>query len=224
LEDPDSVNAAWECALAEAGGFDIVIQNAGAGLFGPIEEISEEDSQWLWRVTVEGPLQILKLASAHMRPRGKGTIVGLSSLAAELPMCFSAHYSAGKAALSVLLAGLWMELKPFGVSVLEIRPGDIQTSFNAGLRKCDPEGSPYGKWLHPAWKATQEMLDGAPPPELIAKVVLRRLKEKNPPLLTREGSFYQAVIGPLGPVFLSRKALLQRIRSAYGLNRVDHGG
>ena len=105
LEDIASVNAAWTEALRQAGHFDIVIQNAGAGIFGSIEEVSMDDARWQWQVLVEGPLQLLKLASAHLRPRREGIIIGVSSLAAEMPLPFSCHYSAGKAAFSALLAG-----------------------------------------------------------------------------------------------------------------------
>jgi uncharacterized protein len=221
LEEPDSIRSAWREALAEAGKIDIVIQNAGEGLFGAIEDISLEDSRRVWSVLVEGPLMILKLAAEHLRPRREGIIIGVSSLAAELPICFCAHYSAGKAAFSALLAGLWMELKPFGVQVVDLRPGDIRTAFNDDLRQARPENSAYAPWSQAAWLMDQKSLKAAPPPVLIAHAVLRLLQTKKTPLILRKASFFQAVIAPLGPRFLPRKALLQSIRSHYDLTRID---
>jgi NAD(P)-dependent dehydrogenase (short-subunit alcohol dehydrogenase family) len=221
LEDSASVKLAWAEALEQSGGFDLVIQNAGAGIFGSIEEVSEEDARWLWSVVVEGPLLVLKLAAAHMRPKRSGMIVGISSLAAEMPMCFSAHYSAGKAAFSALMEGLWMELKPFGVRVLEIRPGDIRTPFNQELRKADARPEAYQAWSKSAWEATQQMIQTAPGPQQVAKKVMRLVRQKNPPFLTCEGSFYQSVIGHLGVRVLPREILLKQIRSAYGLDKID---
>ncbi len=118
-----------------------MIQNAGAGIFGSVEEVPLADARWQWQVLVEGPLQLLKLAAAHLRPRGEGLIIGVSSLAAEMPLPFSIHYSAGKAAFSALLAGLSMELKPFHVKVVDLRPGDICTAFLDQLPKTMPADS-----------------------------------------------------------------------------------
>ena len=168
IEEPESVQQAWKVALSEAGEFHVVIQNAGAGHFGSIEEVSLEDSRRVWSVLVEGPLLILKLAAEHLRPKREGTIIGISSLAAEMPICFCSHYSAAKAAFSTLLAGLWMELKPFGVQVVDFRPGDICTAFNDALPRTMPEKSAYAPWAQSAWLANQRLMAAAPAPDLIA--------------------------------------------------------
>jgi len=221
LEDVASVGAAWNEALAQAGQFDIVIQNAGAGLFGSIEEVKIEDARWQWQVLVEGPLQLLKLAAAHLRPRNEGLIIGVSSLAAELPMPFSSHYSAGKAAFSALLAGLSMELEPFHVSVVDLRPGDILTAFNDQLPKTMPADSAYLPWTAQAWEETARLMKTAPSPELIAKAVLATVQAAKAPALVRSGTFFQATLSPFGARFMSRRALLNSIRAYYKLNNID---
>jgi short-subunit dehydrogenase len=221
LEEPESVERAWRQAVAEAGRIDIVIQNAGAGLFGAIEDVSLEDSRRIWRVLVEGPLVLLQHAAEHLRPRREGAIIGISSLAAELPMCFCAHYSAGKAAFSALLAGLWMELKPFGVQVVDLRPGDIRTEFNDDLPIVIPENSAYAPWAEAARGVDQKSMRSAPPPELIARAILRLLRRKTTPCIVREGTFHQSVVAPIGSRLLPRSVLLQSIRSHYHLDRVD---
>ena len=221
LEDAGSIETAWNEALGQAGQIDIVIQNAGAGIFGSIEEVSIDEARWLWQVLVEGPLQLLKLAASHLRPRREGLIIGVSSLAAELPMPFSGHYSAGKAAFSALLAGLSMELEPFAVRVVDLRPGDIRTAFNDQLPKTMPADSAYLPWAKQAWKETASLMENGPPPELIARAVLDIIRAKKTPALVRSGTFFQATLSPFGARFLPRRWLLDSIRSYYKLNHVD---
>jgi len=221
LEDVTSVEAGWTEALSQAGQFDIIIQNAGAGIFGTIEEVKIEDARWQWQVLVEGPLQLLKLASTHLRPRGEGLIIGVSSLAAELTIPFSSHYSAGKGAFSALLAGLSMELKPFHVDVVDLRPGDILTAFNDHLPKTMPSDSPYLPWAAQAWEETSALMKTAPPPDLIARAVLAIVQAAKPPTLVRSGTFFQATLSPFGARFMSHRMLLNSIRSYYKLDSVD---
>ncbi len=221
LEEPASVEAAWNEALAQAGRIDIVIQNAGAGIFGAIEDVSPGDAQWQWRVLVEGPLRLLQLAAEHLRPRREGMIIGVSSLAAELPMPFSAHYSAGKAAFSTLLAGLSMELKPFDVRVVDLRPGDIRTAFNDHLPKTMPAGSAYLPWARQTWEKCATLMAEAPPPELIARAIEKIISVKNPPAIARRGTFFQATLGALGVRLLPHRRLLDSIRQYYSLPDVD---
>src|ERR1700735_5177435 len=77
LEDAASIEAAWNEALTQAGRIDIVIQNAGAGIFGSIEDVSLDDARWQWQVLVEGPLRLLQLAAEHLRPGREGMIIGV---------------------------------------------------------------------------------------------------------------------------------------------------
>lgn len=216
-----SVERAWSQAVHEAGHIDVVIQNAGQGIFGSIEEVSMAEARSQWTTLVEGPLQICRLAAAHLRPRGCGMIIGISSLAGELPMPFFAHYSAGKAALSSLLAGLWMELKPFGVQVLDLRPGDIRTPFNEAVPHRLSSSSPYLKWAEKSWKESCELIRTAPEPALVADLILRLIEQKRLPVMLRCGTFFQAKLGALGLRFLSRHALLRSIRNYYGLTDLD---
>jgi len=221
LEDVASIEAAWNEALAQAGQIDVVIQNAGAGIFGSIEDVSPGDARWQWQVLVEGPVRLLQLAAAHLRVRQEGMIIGVSSLAAELPMPFSAHYSAGKAAFSAMLAGLSMELEPFGVRVVDLRPGDIRTAFNDHLPKTMPAGSAYLPWAQQTWQKCATLMAEAPPPELIARAIQEIIARKNPPSIARCGTFFQAYLGALGVRLLPHRKLLDFIRNYYGLHDID---
>jgi short-subunit dehydrogenase len=217
--DLNSVKTAWHQAVEEAGEIDILIQNAGSGLFGPLEETSVEQAQQEWRILVEGPCLLMQLAARDFRAKGRGWIVGISSLAAEMPIPFFAHYNAGKAALSAMLASLWIEMKPYGVRVVDFRPGDICTSFNQSVRKTEWAGSPYQEELGKAWLRCEHLIGAAPKPEWLAKKMVALLQQKNPKPIYRAGSFFQAVLGPLGVRLFSRYGLLQSIRSYYQLDR-----
>ncbi len=219
LQQSESIDAAWARAVAEAGRIDILVQNAGAGIFGAVEDVSPADSARQWQLLVEGPLQLLRLAATHMRPRRLGVIVGISSLAAEMPLPFAGHYSAGKAALSALLGGLEMELRPFGVRVVEMRPGDIRTAFNDNVVPVKPPGSAYGPWIDSAFRESVELMNRSPGPELAARAILSVIER--PRVLARCGTFFQAQLGALGVRILSRAFLLGSIRRYYHLDRVD---
>lgn len=219
LERPNSIEAAWTRALGEAGRIDIVVQNAGAGIFGAVEDIALSEAARQWQILVAGPLQLLRLAAAHMRPRHTGTIIGVSSLAAELPLPFAAHYSAGKAALSALLGGMAMELEPFGVRVVDLRPGDIRTAFNDRITPAPSIGSAYAPWTAAAWKETCALMNGSPGPELAARAILAAIER--PRAVLRCGTFFQARLGAFGSRFLSRSFLLNSIRRYYKLDAVD---
>jgi NAD(P)-dependent dehydrogenase (short-subunit alcohol dehydrogenase family) len=219
LENSKSIKAAWDQAVGEAGHIDVLIQNAGAGIFGAVEDVTIEDAARQLQVLVSGPLFLFRLAAAHMRPRRSGLILGVSSLAAELPLPFAAHYSAGKAALSALLGGLEMELKPFGVRVVDLRPGDIRTAFNDQLAPALPDGSPYSPWAKAAWEETCSLMQGAPGPEVAARAVLAAMER--PRSVARCGTFFQAQLGAWGARFLPRRFLLDSIRNYYRLHHVD---
>jgi NAD(P)-dependent dehydrogenase (short-subunit alcohol dehydrogenase family) len=219
LERAETIDTAWQRATEESRGIDIIIQNAGAGIFGAIEDVSPEEAARQWRILVESPLRLLRLAAAHMRSRRAGVIVGVSSLAAELPLPFAAHYSAGKAALSALLGGLEMELKPFGVRVVDLRPGDIRTAFNDRILPAGSGTSPYAPWTATAWKEAVALMNSAPQPELAARAILSVIERPRP--LARCGTFFQARLGALGVRLLSRGSLLNSIRRYYHLDRVD---
>jgi short-subunit dehydrogenase/predicted MFS family arabinose efflux permease len=221
LEDAESIRNAWSMAVAESGGIDVVIQNAGEGHFGSIEEMPKEHSDQIWSILVTGPLLIFQLAATHFRPRGSGTIVGISSLAAEMPPPFFGHYSAAKAAISSLLSGLWMELKPFGVRVLDVRPGDIRTEFDFKAPWFVPDGSPYAIWTEEGKKENQKSMKQAPPPSLVSKAVLNALSSNGETLIIRTGDFFQAGLAPIVSMIIPRTWMLHLIRLTYGQDRAD---
>lgn len=111
------------------GGLDLVIANAGVGITGPAHKLGWEHLGPVLQVNVLGAFATLHAAMTHMLPRGKGTIVGVSSLASMRGLPASGAYSASKAALATFLETLRIDLKRKGLTVVDVRPGFVDTAM-----------------------------------------------------------------------------------------------
>ncbi len=134
LEALDLAQAGSAAALAARvveryGCPDVLLNNAGALLFGPLETTSAEQLAWLYQVNVFGQLELIRGLLPAMRERGSGTIANVTSLGGTMVFPFFAAYNSTKWALEGASEGLWHELKPFGIRVKAIEPGFVQTSI-----------------------------------------------------------------------------------------------
>jgi NAD(P)-dependent dehydrogenase (short-subunit alcohol dehydrogenase family) len=168
VTEPDSVARSFEAAVQRFGAVDVVVNNAGIGLGGPLEGVSLEQLREHFEVNVIGVAAVCQAAAAHMRPRRSGLIINVTSLTGRVGIPFLAPYCAGKFAVEGLTEALYYELHPFGVRVKLIEPGGARTRFS----------HPWGE--HPAYapasNAVRQMMTlggtKAPPPSDIAKVIL----------------------------------------------------
>jgi short-subunit dehydrogenase len=202
--------AVFREADADAGGFDLVLNNAGYGAFAPFA--AAEFSVW------EDQLQVMlvntaRLAHAALRgmlARDRGALVNISSLAAEFPLPFQSAYNIAKSGLTALNESLMLEVAGTGVVILDVRPGDYRTDFEGSVRRPPVESTPR---LTRAWAAFEAMMRTGPAPTHAA-ASLRRALLKNRSGTVRTGRFFQAVIAP----FLARfgsLALKRRIQASY---------
>src|SRR5262245_36810407 len=127
LGDPHSVDQAFNAALAEAGHFDVLINNAGIGHFGPAENLSEKEVASQFQILVFGHLQLMRLALHMMQATGGGLIINVTSLAGRLPVPFMAAYNAAKAAMASFTMSIQLEHPDSRVRVVDLQPGDICT-------------------------------------------------------------------------------------------------
>ena len=217
LLKPDSIQQAFEQAVRESGGIDALINNAGCGLFGPFESTSADAWAEQMQALLYGPLQLTHLALAHMRERGKGIIINTSSLAAELPIPFMVTYNAAKAALSAATHSIQLELGASSpVYVVDLRPGDICTSFHDNMQSVPKGGASLSTArMKQAYQSIEKNMRSAPPPELVARAILHLVESPAPPPTFRVGSFFQAKIAPLAPRFLPERWLQAFIRIFY---------
>src|SRR3954470_18284215 len=143
LADPVSIEEAFNAAVAEAQHFDVLINNAGAGHFGPAELLSSKVITSQFQILVFGQIQLMQLALQHMRPRGEGLIINVTSLASRLPVPFMAAYNSAKAALANFTMSIQLELGNSDVLVVDLQPGDIRTEFNQGVVRSATANARY---------------------------------------------------------------------------------
>ncbi len=218
LNDRGSVTAAFDQALAEAGHFDVLINNAGAGVFGPLEGFSDEEFIAQLETLLWGPLQLIRLALPGMRARRAGLLVNVSSLAAEFPLPFMAPYSLCKAALSAMSEGLTLELAHTGVRVVDVRPGDFATRFHASTRRIGGDlAQAYAPNLERAWAAIEGNMNRAPDPNKVADMLVKIVEGDIRRPVVAVGDMFQARIAPLLTRLVPRAWVQWGLLAYYGL-------
>jgi short-subunit dehydrogenase len=131
MADSVQVEALVQQTLARHGRVDILINNAGVGLTGPVADLRAADLQQTLAVDVLGPIAAIQAVVPPMRRQGRGQIINISSVLAAQPLPYLGGYAAAKAALERVSEALRMELRGSGIAVSVVRPGTTQTDFNA---------------------------------------------------------------------------------------------
>src|SRR5436189_1509092 len=171
LGDPRSVEEAFNTALTEAGHFDVLINNAGSGHFGPAGNLSKNEIASQFQILVFGHVQLMQLALHAMQARGEGLIVNVTSLAGRLPVPFMAAYNAAKAAMASFTMSIQLELPDSRVRIVDLQPGDICTDFNEAVIKSEVRNQGYAGTTAKAWDKVERNMKDAPKPDLVARRV-----------------------------------------------------
>lgn len=135
VTDEEQIARAAERILAESGRVDIVVNNAGFGISGAVEFTDTEEAKRQFDVNFFGMVRVNRVFLPILRKQGGGRIVNISSVAAPIPIPFQTYYSAAKAAIDSYTMALANEVRPFGITVCAVRPGDICTGFTAARAK-----------------------------------------------------------------------------------------
>src|SRR6266853_1963431 len=215
LTDRLSVEEAFNSALSEAGYFDVLINNAGAGHFGPAELLPMETIASQFQILVFGQIQLMQLALRHMQTRGEGLIINVTSLASRLPVRFMAAYNASKAALASFTMSIQLELGNSRLHVVDLQPADICTEFNQGVIKSTKANRHYDAKIARTWEVVERNLKNAPPPDLVAQHVLRLVNAVQPPPRITVGDTFQSKIAPLIFRFLPQRLRLWGLKRYY---------
>ena len=220
LNDRNSIEAGFAAALHEAGAFDVLINNAGAGIFGPLESFSDEVFVSQFETLLLGPLRLIRLALPDMRARRSGLIVNVSSLAGEFPLPFMAPYSMFKAAVSSMSEGLGFELLHTGVRVIDVRPGDFATNFHESTRRIGSElASEYQPNLIQAWHSIDENMKRAKSSQAVADLLVAIVEGRVRGPVQAVGDIFQAGIARLLARNVRRSWVQWGLRKYYGLSR-----
>lgn len=129
ITDAAAVKVVIDEAFAKHGPIDVLVNNAGYGLLGAIEDARENDTAHLFDVNVFGPLRLIQAALPHLRAQASGHIVNITSIAGRAPMASSGVYAAAKSAMEGLSQSLAQEVAPFGIKVTAVAPGGFRTDF-----------------------------------------------------------------------------------------------
>ncbi|MEA2704214.1 MAG: hypothetical protein QOD63_2159 [Actinomycetota bacterium] len=129
VTDDASVTAGVERILAEAGRIDVLVNNAGYGSYGALEDVPLSEGRYQFEVNVFGLARLVQLVLPQMRERGRGRIINVSSMGGKIYEPLGAWYHATKFAVEGLSDSLRLELKPFGIDVVIVEPGSIRTEW-----------------------------------------------------------------------------------------------
>jgi NAD(P)-dependent dehydrogenase (short-subunit alcohol dehydrogenase family) len=217
LSDPRSLEEAFNAALAEAGHFDVLINNAGSGHFGPAEFLSREKIASQFQILVFAQVRLMQLALRSMQTRGEGLIINVTSLAGRLPVPFMAAYNAAKAAMASFTMSIQLELPDSRVRIVDLQPADISTEFNESVNKSMETDPRYDAKVSKTWEAAERNMRNAPKPELVARHVLKLIEDADPLPRITVGDAFQTKIAPLLFRFLPQRLRLWGLKRYYGI-------
>lgn len=190
LTDSSAVDVAIERVLKQEGRIDLVVNNAGVGAFGAAEFASEESIRRQFEVNFFSAVSLVRKVLPTMRAQGEGRIINVASAAAMFPLPFQSFYSATKAALVNWSRALAGEVRPFGVCVSVVCPGDVKTGFT-DARKLEVDASAeYRAAASRALAKASASERGGMRPEAIARKIVRLAEAKHPPIAVVPGLGY----------------------------------
>lgn len=189
VTDPSSIAEAKRevDALTDGAGVDALVNNAGYGLLGPLEILSESDVRAQFETNVFGLLAVTRAFVPQMRERGRGRVVNVSSVGGRMVFPLGGAYHATKYAVEAMSDALRMELRQFGIEVVVIEPGYIDTGFTSttlGLldQYTGDEASPYAAALAIADDVDESKVSRfAVKPRVISKAIERAIVRRRPP-------------------------------------------
>lgn len=179
-----SLKSAVDTILKNEGRLDILINNAGYGAHGAVEDVPIEEARRQFETNVFGLARLTQLVLPHMRAAGSGTIINISSIAGKITMPTGGWYHASKHAVESYSDALRLEVAQFGIKVIIIEPGPIRTEWDntalVNLEKYSGAGAygPLVKRLTEKFRAGYR--SGAPGPEVVAEVILKALRAGRP--------------------------------------------
>lgn len=192
VADKTSMERAVQTIIEKEGKIDVLINNAGVGITGPVEETPEEEILKAFDINFHGPLNLIKIVLPHMRNQNNGLIINITSIAGYMGLPYRGIYSATKGALELITEAMRMEIKDFGVKMTNIAPGDFATNiasgrYHAPVLDTSPYKIPYKKCL----EMMNEHVNSGDDPKLVAEMIYRVINTKKPKIHYKVGAFMQ---------------------------------
>jgi short-subunit dehydrogenase len=185
VTDEESMSVGVAQILSETGRIDVLVNNAGYGSYGAVEDVPLDEARRQFEVNVFGGARLIQLVMPTMRARRSGTIINVTSMGGKIYSPFGAWYHSTKFALEALSDCLRLEAKPFGINVVVVEPGAIRSEWSriAGdnLVKTSSKGA-YAEKAGMASKAfySEATAKQSSPPEVVGKAVVKAATTRRP--------------------------------------------
>ncbi len=181
IRDRETVEKAVADIIDKEGRIDVLVNNAGMGIGGPLEFASEEEIRDQMDTNFLGLVHCVDAVLPHMRKQGSGKIIALSSIGGLMGLPFQGFYSASKFAIEGYCEALRLETQSFGIQVVVLRPGDFATGFTGSRKKATDEAVLQA---YPAYKTAIEKVEhdesGGLKPVVLARKISEIIKKKHP--------------------------------------------
>jgi len=188
----DTIKGCIQTVIDAEGRIDVLINNAGAGITGPVEEIPEVEIKRNFETNFFGPINVIKAVLPQMRKENSGLIINITSIAGYMGLPYRGVYSASKGALEIITETFRMELKDFNIQMTNIAPGDFATNIAAGrFHSPIKEDSPYKEKYGSVLKAIDEDVNKGNNPIVVAEMVYKVINSKHPKIHYKAGAFMQ---------------------------------
>lgn len=192
VRNAQSIQECVALILKKEGQIDVLINNAGVGITGPIEEIPSQEIRNNFETNLFGPIEAMKAVLPQMRLQKSGLIINITSIAGYMGLPYRGIYSASKGALELITEALRMEVKAFGIQITNVAPGDFATNIAAGryhapVLKGSAYELPYGNTL----KEMDGHVDSGSNPNEMAEAIYRIINTKQPKIHYKVGVFMQ---------------------------------
>lgn len=189
---PETISTCIAEVLKQENRIDVLINNAGAGITGPIEEIPDAEIKRNFETNFFGPINVIKATLPIMRAQNSGLVINITSIAGYMGLPFRGIYSASKGALEIITEAFRMELKDFNIEMTNIAPGDFATNIAAGRYHAPVlEDSPYKEKYGHSLKTMDEHVDEGGDPKEMAEAIYKIIETKSPKIHYKVGAFMQ---------------------------------
>jgi NAD(P)-dependent dehydrogenase (short-subunit alcohol dehydrogenase family) len=185
VTDAGSIRDAVAWVLREAGSIDALVNNAGYGQYGAVEDVTLEEWRRQFDVNLFGAVEVTRAVLPAMREKRSGTIVNVSSVGGKIAIPFAAPYCASKHALEAVSDALRVEVSPFGIRVVVVEAGPIETRFadraRESVTRILASSGPYSSFYPAvARSAETDFQAGKLPPEAVARVIVAAIESSEP--------------------------------------------
>ena len=185
VTDERSVTDAIKTIKADAGRIDVLVNNAGYGLAGSLEDLSMSEIKAQFETNVFGLIRVTQAVLPTMREQKSGIIVNISSIGGKVAIPLQSPYHSTKFAVEGLSESIAYDLEPFGIKVVIIEPGAIKTNFETGMvvaKNTQNPNSPYYNTMQKLQSSINSHFKNGTPPAKVAEVILNAITTPNPNL------------------------------------------